>query len=193
MRCDEARERFDDLRLGSARAETVASVREHLDRCASCSDEFAWSLALVGDLAAMRSVEAPPVDVADRVMRSVVAERLRHTWPLAAAASVLLAAILVALGASIAPGFLAAAVRGTVRLASETAAALPTALATAGALAGGLRSLVRAVLPDPAWIERALPFLLSAGHALVAAILVATVLLAGREWRVARGGSGARS
>jgi predicted anti-sigma-YlaC factor YlaD len=187
VRCDEARERFDDLRLGSARAETVASVREHLDRCASCSDEFAWSLALVGDLAAMRSVEAPPVDVADRVMRSVVAERLRHTWPLAAAASVLLAAILVALGASIAP------VRGTVRLASETAAALPTALATAGALAGGLRSLVRAVLPDPAWIERALPFLLSAGHALVAAILVATVLLAGREWRVARGGSGARS
>lgn len=193
MRCDEARARFDDLRFGSTPIDTVARVREHLDRCASCRDEFVWSLALVDDFAALRAIEAPPVDVSDRVMRAVALERLRRTWPLAAAASVALFAILVGLVGSIAPGWIGATVRGTIRLASEAAAALPTALATISALAGGARSVLRALLPDPSWIETARPILLAAGHSLVAAILAATVLLAGREWRVARKRSGART
>lgn len=193
MRCDEVRERFDELRLGSAPAETVARVRVHLDRCPSCRDEYLWSLALVDDLVALRSLEAPAVDVADRVMVDVRREPSRRAWPLAAAAALAFLAIVIPLGASVAPGWAVATVRGTVRLLSEAAAALPTALATAGAVAGGLRSVLRAVLPDLSWIESARPFLVTAGHVLVAAVLAATVLLAGRQWRVARKRSGARS
>jgi predicted anti-sigma-YlaC factor YlaD len=192
MRCDEARERFDELRFASAPAETVSRVREHLDRCPSCTDEFLWSLALVDELATLRSFQAPPVDVTDRVMLQVARERPRRAWPLAAAASLAFLAVVVPLGASAAPGWIVSTARGAVRVVSETADALPIALATRTALAGGLRSVLRAVLPDPSWIERARPFLVTTGHSIVAAILAASALLAGREWRAARKPSGAR-
>ncbi len=193
MRCDETRARFDDLRLDGAPVETLAPFRDHLDRCASCRDDFLCNLVLVHDLEALRSLEAPPGDVAERVMRAVARERSFRTGPLAAAASFAFLAVVVPLGAAVAPGWTVATVRGTVRLVSEAATALPTAFATAGALFGGFRSVLRAVLLDLPWIESARPFLLAAGHSLVGAVLAASLLLAGREWRVARKRAGARS
>lgn len=68
--CREVFRRLDDYLDGTLPAEEVVAMRDHLDACSHCADEYGFGAGMVAELKAkLRTVECP-----DR-LRAWIAER----------------------------------------------------------------------------------------------------------------------
>lgn len=76
MRCERVRRHLPALREGSLSRPEALMVTAHLDRCPSCAAEAAAEERLAGELALVRRLRVPDIDVEHRVLRQVRVARL---------------------------------------------------------------------------------------------------------------------
>jgi hypothetical protein len=103
MRCRSVRRALAARELAGAGGAAAAAVARHLATCPACAERAGFERWLTGELAGLRHLAVPPIDVRDRVARRIAALGRTAVEDLptallgaAAAGSVALAALLVA-------------------------------------------------------------------------------------------------
>lgn len=76
MRCEQVRRQLPALRENSLTPPEALLIREHLERCPSCAEEAGLEDHLASELALVRRLSVPAVDVRERVLRRVRVARL---------------------------------------------------------------------------------------------------------------------
>jgi hypothetical protein len=139
MTCAETRDRLDDYMDGALQAEDLHELELHLGGCPACADEERRLRAVLAGAAALPREVEPPRDlwpgIADRIAaarpRPVATPVMRRVWSWSPPALAAAAAVVVALGATLAgiwpPAAREAGPTGVVQEAAWTAD--PTLLA----------------------------------------------------------------
>lgn len=195
VRCADVRIQFAILHDGSADEAVRRRISEHLSRCPACTLDWERSEDLLGDLAVLRQIPPPPVDVSDRVMAEIrrqPSDPARVPWIAASTAVVSLTGVLAA-GWFASPWWIAEMARAGGKLAALAMAVGPVFLAVVEVAGKAAGTLARVMTPGIESIQSLQPWLLGTAYVLCAAVVAASVFLAGREWRVARRQSGAPS